>query len=85
MQKLSMWFDEDREGAIDPDKVKVIDVLRERILIKSKVGLSGGVFVQSAPKKLDKDKGNTHCIARHLAIKRRNLIAVKVSNHGCSS
>ena len=29
MQKLSMWFDEGREGAIDPDKVKVIDVLEE--------------------------------------------------------
>ena len=26
MQKLSIWFDEGREGAIDPDKVKVIDV-----------------------------------------------------------
>ena len=32
-------------------------------MAKSKVGLSGGVFVQSAPKKLDKDKENTHCMS----------------------
>jgi len=30
MQKLSMWFDEGREGAIDPDKVTVVDVLEEK-------------------------------------------------------
>ena len=30
MQKLSIWFDEGREGAIDPDKVKVVDVLEEK-------------------------------------------------------
>jgi len=30
MQKLSIWFDEGREGAIDPDKVTVIDVLEEK-------------------------------------------------------
>ena len=29
LQKLSMWFDEGRKGAIDPDKVTVIDVLAE--------------------------------------------------------
>ena len=29
LQKLSTWFDEGRKGAIDPDKVTVIDVLAE--------------------------------------------------------
>jgi len=29
LQKLSAWFDEGRKGAIDPDKVTVIDVLAE--------------------------------------------------------